>query len=1666
MEFFKKKRISTDYVMILLCLAFANSYYFAPSFNFYPAHDSMNWLTHYFYVFYNEYYTNGQLALWLPYDLLGSETDYYIVAVMSPAQFFAAFAGKLFAVKNALTVLKASLVVEQLAFVTGMYLLSLRLFKHRFSVIFVCIGAVFTIFWGTNFGFNFRFYYLMPFVLIFLINLFDTGHVKYLWMAGIAAVVSLFGNAPYYIPIYLLIYSAFFIVLLITRRKEVKFDRKGFFSISSLVFFASFAALAFIYANLLKHVFDYTSVYSTSRVGSGGVSLENFLKHGSLMKDGAAVAGSGLDSLWQFIYACPRTYDFTIYIGLIPIVFLVYGLLHSDRDPQFKAISMVGLLVLLLSLGEISFVASVLYLFFPLMSFYRHISYLSIIAKVLFLLMAGFGVDRYLSNTETGEKFSSPAFIGGVLAALILVTDIFIFKGEFGYARDSGDIISYRFHFIPLFTLIFMALYMLRTGLKEKAAGLVVFLYFFEIASYGTALFLGMPVKEPPGQADASFEAARYAFQGERYGLETIYRLRPYMKNAMNYTNINKTPLQYSAFYVDPCPGEIFKDTNVRVDSVSSSTAEFFKARFGSDMIGRLTDRSVSGEALGDVLNDRAFLRSMGCGSPKLMIVSAPRTASDMGHAISMVRESKDLDINPIIIREGELGTEKEGVKAERKVRAESKAASGTEDEGWYRLSFIQKIGNTEYPFWESNGEALGWLLIKEKQEVTLTDYELAADFEPNITDRMFADWVLRGSKDAKTWVELDRRANEGDWRPGEERSYKIAKPNPFRFYRLDIERTNNYGTLMRVGSMKIRLKKPVDSGSFTITAFNAGFKAQALPMKKIEPLSQFPDGKILSASLTANTLNIVADADLKDSWLVYIDNYHPGWRATVNGRETPVERANIAFKAVKLDQGKNEIRFVFAGNHNTGLYEKFFFIFGIISSLYLIAISLSCATEKPGLAVSPAVSVGVLAFFVCLPLFVFDFGLHNDYSFLVAEKPGRLSFTNILFGFRDENPHLIMVGRPINAFLMGLLAVTLNGVKDLSVMRFVSFLVTFAAGGLTFTFLKKRLSLHPFWAVSAAFGIFALPSSQVYIIWVTNLIPGSLTVLVVCVSYLVFDRAFDEFKRFYHRPLLFLGAFLLLLGAFLIYPPNALFFLVFTTAKILFSKLSEWPVTRRRITIDVLFCGFTTIFYFVFVKFVLGPVSLRVYPEMRGLMIEPQRYALSISNDLAYKAVQFYNISMISFGAWFHAQFDEKIAYPVFLALAGGTLVILANTLLARKRQVADGAENSGTVHIGWIIQIVVAVLFVSLLSISPVLAAKGSFISYRLLYPYCAIVVLFVFWVLANLTAYAFKGGRGLERAVAAIATLMILLAASLAASNLYASAFSAKKELGFFREKVLNEMPWNTVRISIIKPPWGSSFVEPVLKHEFNYMASNYNDTPAVDVVIKKELGLSRTIGVAPLGDRFLMNDLYKDPYKEFRMNQSFRVMAIEDSNFVIDMNEIANSRVKGKYRPQIVRSGGHRTAEGKKDFDLVREGYKGFDIVKSKGKLYATLESEGVFKEERMDSGLYSIVVQDKSLKGLMGKIDNDPDVRKHYPDAPVSILVEEGYNGFNIISFDSKFYAILQGEGAFDFEKVKGGGYSRLFLGNRPEDVRTQIDSLPKERFTSRLWRLWHKILTK
>lgn len=179
---------------------------------------------------------------------------------------------------------------------------------------------------------------------------------------------------------------------------------------------------------------------------------------------------------------------------------------------------------------------------------------------------------------------------------------------------------------------------------------------------------------------------------------------------------------------------------------------------------------------------------------------------------------------------------------------------------------------------------------------------------------------------------------------------------------------------------------------------------------------------------------------------------------------------------------------------------------------------------------------IGFLAlFFIYLPAFYFDFGVHNDYQFY--------------FGYQDHHPEffqLLSLGRPVNAFLQDMQFFLTSDVSDLKFWRFLAFCIF----TLTFCFLYfyfKKMLLSSSDSLGYALLATITPSSQLFVLWSTNFVPGALVHFIgilfgIKIGLRVLSKKELLWKEQLSWSLITLMVSIIL---FLIYPPNATILLV-----------------------------------------------------------------------------------------------------------------------------------------------------------------------------------------------------------------------------------------------------------------------------------------------------------------------------------------------------------------------------------------------------------------------------------------------------------------------------------------------------------------------------------------
>ena len=98
--------------------------------------------------------------------------------------------------------------------------------------------------------------------------------------------------------------------------------------------------------------------------------------------------------------------------------------------------------------------------------------------------------------------------------------------------------------------------------------------------------------------------------------------------------------------------------------------------------------------------------------------------------------------------------------------------------------------------------------------------------------------------------------------------------------------------------------------------------------------------GNIAVTRFSHNGLDMMVELEgERDAWLYYADAYDDEWRAAVNGRQTAVHRANLAFKAVRVPPGRSSVTLRYSGGTGQVLL--------LWSSVGLVALAIAIVARR-----------------------------------------------------------------------------------------------------------------------------------------------------------------------------------------------------------------------------------------------------------------------------------------------------------------------------------------------------------------------------------------------------------------------------------------------------------------------------------------------------------------------------------------------------------------------------------------------------------------------------------------------------------------------------------------------------------------------------------------------
>ncbi len=143
-------------------------------------------------------------------------------------------------------------------------------------------------------------------------------------------------------------------------------------------------------------------------------------------------------------------------------------------------------------------------------------------------------------------------------------------------------------------------------------------------------------------------------------------------------------------------------------------------------------------------------------------------------------------------------------------------------------------------------------------------------------------------------------------------------------------EQIKKYGSYMT--DISELLYSYIDDGSVSLSLTDAAMATDAQLLRYTSADSFTIDNGGFTATVTRD----------KKSLVFFSVPYNEGWRATVNGKEVPVEKVNAGFMAVPVERGMSNIRFdykntgLMAGVYVTVGAAVVFMIYTIVSSVYL----------------------------------------------------------------------------------------------------------------------------------------------------------------------------------------------------------------------------------------------------------------------------------------------------------------------------------------------------------------------------------------------------------------------------------------------------------------------------------------------------------------------------------------------------------------------------------------------------------------------------------------------------------------------------------------------------------------------------------------------------------
>jgi hypothetical protein len=369
---------------------------------YFPNHDTLA-VFQFFSYYYSQVLTTNEFPLWLPYTAYGIPTESYLLFSFGPFQYLAILVGYLFNIQNTLNLFTISVIGDYITLGFGAYLFCNLILKNRIASNICIIAILLLSQYDQQIYWNFKILIPIPIALYFAQKWLESACPTYILALAATLLCFAFGSLIYVIPLqfYIICCYCFFLIIINSKPKKIDFKKiiKFFYEninylknkkilILSLLLLIIIGVFLFNIAHIYQ-VMQNEMTYNISSGRSAGnflVGPDNYLHHGGY---------GDINKIIEMVNGIPYVeHNFLPFTGLICTIFCIYGFFSKEKSPEQIALLITILFILSFSVIK-SQVAHVMY-YFPMMSIFRHVGYVVTIAKILLIILAGFGIRGYL----------------------------------------------------------------------------------------------------------------------------------------------------------------------------------------------------------------------------------------------------------------------------------------------------------------------------------------------------------------------------------------------------------------------------------------------------------------------------------------------------------------------------------------------------------------------------------------------------------------------------------------------------------------------------------------------------------------------------------------------------------------------------------------------------------------------------------------------------------------------------------------------------------------------------------------------------------------------------------------------------------------------------------------------------------------------------------------------------------------------------------------------------------------------------------------------------------------------------------------------------------------------------------------------------------------------